>query len=341
MDFICAKQVKWWGRLGEIEFLSRLYDLKKLPSTDLRYKTAEDDIAQHRINNNDWEDDWIFKDERFNLLRGTDDDFLRFLCETLNPIVRPEPPEVNALVKIFNKHLAVDGWELYTKHHISRRRVFTARQLATKPTPELTPRVPAMSKPHEDIASHDVFICHASDDKKAVARPLVGHLTKLGYKVWFDEFTLKLGDSLRRSIDRGLAASRYGVVILSPSFFAKNWPQYELDGLVARENAKGLKVILPVWHNVTRDQVAGYSPTLADRIAAPTSSGLEEVCKAISEVLGRPSSVTLTSAAESPSGSGVCAHCGKTGEILGFVGTDGDEFHWFECSHCGHFEALD
>lgn len=133
IDHIRAKCVKWWGRLEEIEFLSRLYDLKKMPSTDHRCDNAEEDIHMHRVNfADDWEDDWIFADERFNLLRGTDENFLRFLCETLHPMVRPKPREVNVLLKVFNKHLAVDGWELYANHHISRRRVFAARPLAVK-----------------------------------------------------------------------------------------------------------------------------------------------------------------------------------------------------------------
>ncbi len=149
----------------------------------------------------------------------------------------------------------------------------------------------------------DVFICHASEDKKDVALPLATRLAKTGIEVWYDEFTLSLGDSLRRKIDQGLAQSRYGVVILSPNFFAKKWPQYELDGLVAKEmNAD--KVILPVWHNVDRKEVEKYSLPLADRLAISTEKGLgviiaeiiraiqptspeskyEELCKLITEI---------------------------------------------------------
>ena len=81
----------------------------------------------------------------------------------------------------------------------------------------------------------DVFISHAWEDKETVARPLAHALSQAGLSVWYDELTLTLGDGLRRSIDRGLAESRYGVVILSPQFFAKSWPQRELDGLTTRE----------------------------------------------------------------------------------------------------------
>jgi len=122
----------------------------------------------------------------------------------------------------------------------------------------------------------DVFICHAWEDKESFVRPLAKALEAEGLRVWFDEFTLTVGDSLRRSIDRGLANSRYGIVVLSPNFFAKEWPQKELDGLASRE-VSGEKVILPVWHNITADQVRKYSPTLADRVAVSSSRGLKHV----------------------------------------------------------------
>jgi formylglycine-generating enzyme required for sulfatase activity len=130
----------------------------------------------------------------------------------------------------------------------------------------------------------DVFISHAWEDKEDIARPLAEALRQKGLLVWYDEFTLTLGDSLRRAIDRGLAQSRYGVVILSPNFFAKEWPQRELDGLVAREISSG-KVILPVWHNVTWEDVSRFSPTLADKLAVSTTKGLDAVVEEILRAL--------------------------------------------------------
>jgi TIR domain len=133
---------------------------------------------------------------------------------------------------------------------------------------------------------YDVFISHASEDKQNVALPLALHLQHLGLKVWLDEFELTLGDSLRRSIDRGLSQSRYGVVILSPAFFSKEWPNKELDGLVAREDGRD-KVILPVWHNVSAHEILNYSPTLADKLAVSTSRGLAHVAEQIFEAVRR------------------------------------------------------
>src|SRR5712671_1731123 len=132
----------------------------------------------------------------------------------------------------------------------------------------------------------DGFISHASEDKNAFVRPLAEGLRKAGLKVWFDEFTLSVGDSLRRSIDHGLAASRFGVVVISPSFLRKEWPQKELDGLVARE-IDGVKVILPVWHKVTEHEICSYSPTLADRVAVSSDKGLDHVISELTKAFAQ------------------------------------------------------
>lgn len=129
-----------------------------------------------------------------------------------------------------------------------------------------------------------VFVCHASEDKDEFVRPLAISLQEQGVTVWYDEFTLRLGDSLRRSIDKGLAQADFGVVVLSPAFFEKDWPQYELDGLVQRET-QGRKVVLPVWHNVSRADVERYSPALAGRVAARSTLGVEAVVREILEAV--------------------------------------------------------
>lgn len=131
----------------------------------------------------------------------------------------------------------------------------------------------------------DVFISHASEDKDTVARPLATELRNLGLRVWFDEFELQIGSSLRRNIDRGLATSRFGVVVLSPSFFVKNWPQYELDGLVTRA-VSGDQVLLPIWHGVSFSEVAAYSPSLADKLArSTTDTAISQIAREIASVV--------------------------------------------------------
>jgi len=136
-----------------------------------------------------------------------------------------------------------------------------------------------------DDRQFDVFVSHATEDKDAIVRPLSQALQIQGLSVWYDEFELRIGDSLRRKIDHGLANSRFGVVVISRSFFAKNWAQYELDGLVTREMHGGTQVILPVWHEISKDEIISKSPTLADKLALRTAdSTIQEIAEEIADV---------------------------------------------------------
>jgi len=130
----------------------------------------------------------------------------------------------------------------------------------------------------------DVFISHASEDKAAVAEPLTNALMDVGLMVWYDTIELKIGDSLRGSIDKGLRESRFGVIILSPAFFGKHWPTLELNGLAQKE-VNGEKVILPVWYNIGVDDVRSQSPLLADRVAAQWATGIESVVASLLKVI--------------------------------------------------------
>lgn len=106
-----------------------------------------------------------------------------------------------------------------------------------------------------------------------------------GLEVWYDEFTLRIGDSLRQKIDRGVATSRVGLVILSPSFIAKGWTNYELDGIVTR-TVSGEQILLPIWHNITKQQVIDFSPSLADKVARSTATHtVEDIATEIADLL--------------------------------------------------------
>jgi hypothetical protein len=132
----------------------------------------------------------------------------------------------------------------------------------------------------------DVFISHASQDKEAVARPLRDALTHLGVTVWLDEAQLRIGHSLRRKIDEGIRSSRFGVVVLSKAFFDKGWTNHELDGLVTRTIA-GEQSLLPIWHDLTAENVRAYSPSLADKVAVSTADcSIEDIARQIAEVVG-------------------------------------------------------
>ena len=135
----------------------------------------------------------------------------------------------------------------------------------------------------------DAFISHASEDRQSVAAPLAAALRSAGLTVWLDNTELVLGDSLREKIDDGLARSRFGVVILSKSFLAKEWPRKELNGLVGLED-DGRKVILPVWHGIDKALLLQYSPLLSDRVAASTEQGIDAVAMAIVRAVLQPGS---------------------------------------------------
>ncbi len=145
--------------------------------------------------------------------------------------------------------------------------------------------VPTLLPPDDSPREFDVFISHASEDKDALVRPLAVALQGHGLRVWYDEFELRIGSSLRREIDRGLARSRFGIVVLSRPFLTKGWTNYELDGIITKANS-GEQVVLPIWHNITKQEVLDYSPSLADKVARNTSSyTIAEIAAEIAELI--------------------------------------------------------
>ena len=131
-------------------------------------------------------------------------------------------------------------------------------------------------------AEWDFFISHASVDKTTIVRPLAEALRAGGARVWFDELELRVGDDIRARIDDGLARSRFGVVVLSSAFLeGRHWTENELSGLFANETR-----ILPIWHHVSRDEVADYSPMLAGRVALTTATrSLDEIAAELLAVM--------------------------------------------------------
>lgn len=119
--------------------------------------------------------------------------------------------------------------------------------------------------------TYQLFVSYAHEDREPFVVALVHKLRWLSLRVWFADTELQVGDSIRRGIDRGLSKSSFGVVILSPAYLKKQWTQYELDGLVARETVE-CKVILPIWHGVRREDVLVASPSLAQRISLDSSA---------------------------------------------------------------------
>ena len=139
---------------------------------------------------------------------------------------------------------------------------------------------------------YDVFISHASEDKDSFVRKLAKELKRNHVEVWYDEFSLKIGDSLRRSIDIGLSKSRFGIVVFSKHFFAKDWTEWELDGLVQRQINSKKNVILPIWLDIKKEDVIKYSPSLADKVAINANSGIDNIVEKLLDTI-KPSGSTL------------------------------------------------
>lgn len=135
LDAILLKEISLYGRLEEIKFLSRIWNLESMPSTDSRFSDALRDIWQHTVNNNDWDEDWIFTDTRFNLLRGDDETFLRFLCETIHPVVRQDITEIERLAQLYNNFLKNDGYQIVEKTRISGKPVYIGRYVGVETSP--------------------------------------------------------------------------------------------------------------------------------------------------------------------------------------------------------------
>lgn len=128
-DRLVVGNYDWAGRFDEVDFLSRLCDLQKLPSYDRRADSAAGDISIHRCSFRDWDDDWIFYDDRFNLLHCPDEEFLRFLVETVHPVVRDDKETSGELVHLYNEQLRADGFEIFPHGEISGRPLYRARQI--------------------------------------------------------------------------------------------------------------------------------------------------------------------------------------------------------------------
>ncbi|MGH9498318.1 MAG: abortive infection family protein [Terriglobales bacterium] len=156
IDALAAEKISWSGRLEEPEFLSRLFDLDNMPSTDSRFDNAAGDIWQHRINNHDWDDEWVFKDPRFRLFDADDEVFLQFLCESVHPVVRPDVTESQKICQLYNQFLLNDGFELAEKTRISGRSVYIGRYVGLISTPGISSAKEALATPDASYVAQQI-----------------------------------------------------------------------------------------------------------------------------------------------------------------------------------------
>jgi len=141
----------------------------------------------------------------------------------------------------------------------------------------------------ESKAMYDVFISHASEDKQEFVTPLVEKLQDAGISVWYDTLELQWGKSLREQIDNGIKRSKFAILVLSKHFFEKQWPRRELDGILAKETISG-NAPLPIWYNVSQEDVYEFSPTLSGLYSISTANhSIDDICKAFQLILEKES----------------------------------------------------
>lgn len=129
--------------------------------------------------------------------------------------------------------------------------------------------------------STSLFISYAHEDKECIAKPLANFLVKSGFSVWYDEFSIFPGDSIKQQIDKGIAISEYGIVILSANFFRKHWTKEELDGFVSLEYTRKKKVIIPLLFQMTVEELAKHSPSLAGKKVIIIGDDIKETVEEI------------------------------------------------------------
>jgi len=275
-DGLARDGALWFGRLDDLKFLRRLYDLQALPSHDTRFRTAEQDIIQHRFNNpEDWEDDWIFDDPRFGLAEGTDEVLLAFLTEMLHPAVRPGPADVDRLLSLFNTALIHDGYQVVQRGQISGAPVFSWQQEgADQHTSEDDEAEAAADRDTGEVvvdvsADADVLIARygqaASADEHdrldAVVAILRDHLASAGWHVR-DVRSALLNESRAFGLERG--GDAYVVDALWPNDPAGREALEDIARAAEDHGSRLPRIVMCL---------AGYSSAVTEMATARTSGG--------------------------------------------------------------------
>jgi hypothetical protein len=136
------------------------------------------------------------------------------------------------------------------------------------------------------VKEYDIFISHSADDKDSYVSELAKALKDADISIWYDTDNIGWGQSIRQEIDKGLVNSKYGIVVISPTFIQKYWTNYELDGILSKESSTGKQTILPIWHNVTADQVKKYSYSLSGKLALNTAvNTIDDIVENVKKII--------------------------------------------------------
>lgn len=230
LDHLEMEGIQFSGRMGDLQFLERLYRLQEMESHDGRYENAYTDIWQHTINNNDYEGNWVFNDDRFELLDGPDEQLLRFLCEMAHPLVRADKDEANRIVTIANDWLQPEGWELYTLRQIAGGGIFSFRAISGtfEPLPseiELN-RIWTANKLRLFISHRDVH--------KAEVKKLAAELERYGISSFVAHDSIGPMREWKNEILKALKSMDAFLCYITNDFYASVWTNQEVGFAIAK-----------------------------------------------------------------------------------------------------------
>lgn len=235
MRYVMESRFHWSGELEEPEFLKRIYPLEQLPSRDSRFDSAESDIWQHRINNYDWEDDWIFEDDRFQLADGEDELFLKFLIESVHPVVRPNMQEARELVEGYNSHLQYDGYELYVESRISGRAIYGYKEII--PTNAIYDGETSEKADYDDVWGEGIFRVFISHTArwKADAEKLKKALQRYGIASFVAHTDVDPTLQWLQEIEKALRSMDLIVPLMTSDFRESKWTDQEVGAAIGRD----------------------------------------------------------------------------------------------------------
>jgi hypothetical protein len=250
LDAFLVTKISWYGKLEQVNFLGRLFDLSKIKSNDSRYKTADEDIFKHTVANDDWPDEWVFTDSRFNLLHEQDQLFLDFLCLTIHPTVRENPEQIVTLLEIFNNNLKKFGLEIIEGEKIPSKPIYKVKEIRKieepiKPNSTKETRLALvvgcsnyifagnLANPTNDSNSMEVILQKLGFDVIKLINP-----TQKDLKISIDEFGEKL---------RGYKVGLF--------YFAGHGVQL-----------KGLNYLIPIDANLKTEKMVEYDCVEANRV---------------------------------------------------------------------------
>jgi len=223
-DHFEMENISFAGRMKDVEFLDRLYPLKKMESSDSRYENAYGDIWQHTENNFDYERNWVFRDSRFELLDGSDDQLLKFLCEMIHPLVRPDQEEALKILNIANDWLRIDGWELRPSRKIAGGNIYAFKVTHGSPEP----------MPSEDDLAHiwtsdglRLFVSHR-DRHKAEAKQLAIELNKYGISSFVAHESIQPMTVWKNEILKSLRTMDACLCYITNDFYESEWTNQEI-----------------------------------------------------------------------------------------------------------------